>query len=126
MTTFAIYSYLFASATLYAVLLSWLRHIWEPDLTWLEVIIGVALCLLAPYLDQRLHGPLTSEVYEQRVWLAFVVGGAPIVAWQLGQSVRARLQAERRIRGQYGTTRHATDRPAPLADHAGAPPETDD
>jgi hypothetical protein len=42
MTTFALYCYLFAATTLYAVLLAWLKHLWEPDLTWLEVVIGVA------------------------------------------------------------------------------------
>jgi len=126
MTTFAIYSYLFAVTTAYAVLLAWLKHLWEPDLTWLEVIIGVALCLAAPALDQRHNGPLTSEMYEQRVWLAFVVGGLPIVAWSIGKSVRARLQAEQRIRDHYDNTRHATDRPSPLADKSGAAQERDD
>lgn len=115
MTTFAIYTCLFAATTLYAAILASLRHIWEPDLTWLEVVIGTALCLAAPYADQRLNGPLTSEVYETRVWLAFVIGGLPIVVWQLGQSVRARLRVERRIRGSYGDTRDATERADALA-----------
>ncbi len=113
MTTFTIYCALFATTTLYAVLLAWLRHIWEPDLTWLEVVIGVTFCLLAPYADQRLNGPLTSELYEGRVWLAFIVGGFPIVTWQIGQSVSARLQAEQRIRGDGGSTAEST---AALAD----------
>jgi len=108
MTTFELYAALLLACTLYAALLAWLKHLWEPDLTWLEVIIGTALCLLAPYADQRLNGPLTSEIYEQRVWLAFVVGGFPIVVWQLGKSIRARLQAEREIREFRGNT---SDRP---------------
>jgi len=126
MTTFAIYTYLFAAATLYAALLAFLRHVWEPDLTWLEVVIGTALCLSAPYADQRLNGPLTSELYEARVWLAFLIGGLPIIAWQLGQSVRARLRVERRIRGKHVSTRDAADRAEALADHAGAPPREGD
>jgi uncharacterized membrane protein len=97
MTTFAIYCYLFAITTLYAVVLARLKHLWEPDLTWLEVVIGVAICLIAPYVDQRQHGPLTSEVYEQRVWLAFIIGGAPIVVWRVGASVRAWVRIGRRI-----------------------------
>jgi hypothetical protein len=97
MTTFAIYCYLFAAATLYAVVLARLKHLWEPDLTWLEVVIGIVMCLLAPYADQRWHGPLTSEAYEQRVWLAFVVGGIPIVIWRVGASVRAWRRIGRRI-----------------------------
>lgn len=119
MTTFQIYTALFAATTLYAATLAWLRHIWEPDLTWLEVVIGTALCLAAPYADQRLNGPLTSEAYEARVWLAFLIGGLPIVIWQLGQSVRARLRVERRIRGKHVSTRNAPDRAEALADHPG-------
>lgn len=123
MTTVQIYAALFIATTLYAALLAFLRHVWEPDLTWLEVVIGTALCLAAPYADQRLNGPLTSETYEARVWLAFLIGGLPIVAWQLGQSVRARLRVERRIRGNHGSTRNATDRAETLASHAGTPPD---
>ena len=111
MSTFQIYSYLFAAATLYAVLLAHFRRLWEPDLTWLEVVVGTALCLLAPALDQRQNGPLTSELYEQRVWIAVLVGGAPIVAWQLGQSVRARLRVEQLL-GDHGNT---SDHTTPLA-----------
>lgn len=123
MTTFVIYCVLFAATTLYAALLARLRHIWEPDLTWLEVVIGVTLCLLAPYADQRLNGPLMSELYEARVWLAFIVGGLPIVAWQIGQSVRARLQAEQRIRGKRGST---TENTTPLASERRTEPPAGD
>lgn len=123
MTTFQIYGALFCATALYAALLAYLRHIWEPDLTWLEVVIGVALCLLAPYADQRQNGPLTSELYEQRVWQCFLIGGLPIIIWQLGQSVRARLRVERRIRGPRGNT---TDHTAALAGERGAQPQADD
>ena len=126
MTTFQIYSALFLAAALYAALLASLRHVWEPDLTWLEVVIGVALCLAAPYADRQQNGPYTSEVYEQRVWLAFVVGGLPIVAWQLGQSVRARLRVERRIRGKHGNTRDATEGADALAADAEQAPHPRD
>lgn len=127
MTTFAIYAYLFAASTVYAVLLALFRHLWEPDLTWLEVVVGTLLCLIAPYADQRLNGPLTSELYEQRVWLAFVVGGLPVVIWQLGQSVIAWRRIRRRIRGDHGVnTRDSTNQAAPLADNSGAAPEADD
>lgn len=97
MTTLQIYAALFLATSLYAVVLARLKHLWEPDLTWLEVVIGVAMCLLAPYADQRLHGPLISELYEQRVWLAFLVGGTPIVIWRVGSSIRAWVRIGRRI-----------------------------
>jgi hypothetical protein len=127
LTTFQIYAALFAATTVYAALLAFLRHVWEPDLTWLEVVIGTALCLAAPYADQRLNGPLTSEIYEARVWLAFLIGGAPVVIWQLGQSVSAWRRIRRRIRGDHVViTRHPTDPAETLADHPGTPPETGD
>jgi hypothetical protein len=123
MTTFAIYAYLLAATTLYAVLLANLKHWWEPDLTWLEVVVGVFICLLAPYADQRTHGPLTSEVYEQRVWLAFVIGGLPIVVWRVGASIRAWGRIARRIGKNDGDT---TDRAAALAAERRAEPPHDD
>src|SRR5260221_5838474 len=97
MTTFAIYAALFVTTSLYAALLAWLKHLWEPDLAWLEVVIGVAIVLAAPALDQRNNGPLTSEIYEQRVWLAFLIGGIPIVIWRVGASVRAWGRISQRI-----------------------------
>ena len=123
MSTLAIYGYLFIAAALYAVLLAKFRKLWEPDLTWLEVVAGTALCLLAPYLDQRYNGPLTSELYEQRVWMAFLIGGLPIVAWQLGQVVRAKLHVEREIRGSSGDT---TEGAAQMADARGEHPNARD
>ena len=127
MTTFQIYVVLLTTTTVYAVLLAVLRHLWEPDLTWLEVVIGTALCLAAPYADQRLNGPLTSELYEQRVWAAFLIGGAPVVIWQLAQSVNAWRRIRRRIRGDHGVnTRYTTDSAETLADHPGPASEADD
>lgn len=125
MTTTHIYAALFAATTLYAVLLATLKHWWEPDLTWLEVVVGVIICLLAPYADQRLHGPLTSEVYEQRVWLAFLVGGLPIVIWRVSASVRAWRQISARIfpKDDHGDT---TDRATSVAAERGERTEADD
>jgi hypothetical protein len=123
MTTFSIYSYLFVVTALYAVLLARFRHLWEPHLTWLEVVIGTVLVLMAPYLDARSNGPLTWELYEARVWQAFLVGGAPIIIWQLGRSVNAWRRVERRIRGRDGNT---ADRTAPLAAERGPRAPRDD
>jgi len=89
MRTFDIYLLLLATTTIYAALLAWKKHLWEPDFTWLEVVIGVTFCLAAPYADQRYNGPLTSELYEWRVWQAFLVGGAPIIIWSIIRTVRA-------------------------------------
>ena len=127
MTTLQIYIALLTATTVYAVLLAVLRHLWEPDLTWLEVVVGTALCLAAPYADRQLNGPLTSELYEQRVWAAFLIGGAPIIIWQLAQSVNAWRRIRRRIRGDHGVnTRYTPDPAEALADHTGSTPEADD
>lgn len=125
MTTIQIYVVLFVATSIYAALLAWLKHLWEPDLTWLEVVIGVAICLMAPALDQRWHGPLTSEVYELRVWQAFIVGGLPIVIWRVGASVRAWLRISRRI---FPKDDHAntTDRATSVAAERRGQSETDD
>lgn len=125
MTTFAIYTYLFAATTLYAALLAWLKHLWEPDMTWLEVVIGVAICLAAPALDQRWNGPLSSELYELRVWQCFLIGGIPIVIWRVSASVSAWVRIGRRIfpKDHDGNT---TDQTTTLADQRRSHPETDD
>jgi len=123
-STFAIYAYLLAATTLYALLLAYSKHLWEPDLTWLEVIVGVAICLAAPYLDLRANGPQTSELYEQRVWLAFLIGGLPIVVWRVGASIRAwsRIGRHTFLRTYGDTTDHATS----VASERRAEPEADD
>ncbi len=126
MTAFQIYTALFVTTSLYALLLAWLKHLWEPDLTWLEVVVGVAICLTAPYVDQRHNGPLTSELYEQRVWLAFIVGGLPIVIWRVGASVRAWLRISRRIFPRERANGNTTDRATSVATECGAKSEAND
>jgi len=97
MRTFDVYLILFIVTSLYALLLSQLRHHWEPDFTWLEVVIGVALCLTAPYADHVLNGPYTAELYQWRVWQSFLVGGLPIVIWSIARTVRAWQRISKRI-----------------------------
>jgi hypothetical protein len=89
MRTFDIYLILFLVNIGYAAILEWFKHLWEPELTALEVVIGVALCLAAPFADRLLNGPYTAEIYEGRVWVAFVVGSFPIIVWWVGRNVRA-------------------------------------
>lgn len=122
-TTFALYCFLFAAATLYALILSRFPML-DPDLTFVEVIIGTALCLLAATLDRRWNGPLSSEAYEWRVWEAFIVGGTPIVLWQIGKSIRAWHAYLRRILTSIYD--NATAHPKALAEKRRAEPEADD
>lgn len=122
MTTITIYVGLFLTTCAYAALLAKYRHLWEPHLTWLEVVIGTALCLLAPYLAAR-TAVLTWAEYEALVWAAFAVGGAPILIWQLAQSIRAWRRIERRIRSRHD---NQADRTAALAAERRQSTETDD
>jgi hypothetical protein len=123
MTTLTIYCFLPVVTALYALLLSRLPKR-DPDFTWATVIVGVGICLLAPALDQRNNGPLTSELYEWRVWQAFLLGGAPIVIWRVSATVRAYHRLLKRIISRiYGNT---TDQAAPLADQRRGNQETDD
>lgn len=124
--TIAIYTGLFLTAAAYAFALAKLRHLWEPHLTWLEVVAGTALCLLAPYLAARQDSALTWAEYEALVWAAFAVGGAPILIWQLTQSIKAWRTIERRIRSRNGNTRHPPDQGATLAEKRRMGAEDDD
>lgn len=54
----------------------------EPNWTWLEVVAGDGLCILAAAIRARLGHP-DRATYERSVVLSFVIGGTPIVAWQL-------------------------------------------
>lgn len=123
MTTFQTYCALFVATTLYAALLSRFPKL-DPDWTVVEVIVGVWLCLLAAYLDRLWNGPYTSEMYETRIWLAFKVGGAPIIAWQFYKLIRAwRLWLQRILLRIYGDT--AEDATSVAAER-GTEPEADD
>lgn len=113
------YLLLVLGTTLYAILLERFKHLWEPDLTWLEVAIGTALCLLVPFGLAR-SAPADWATYELRTWSAFVVGGLPIVAWQLFRMIRSRLQtmqeAHRLLAEEH--QRHA-NAPAAVAEQRG-------
>jgi heme exporter protein D len=110
MRTFDIYLILFLVNIGYAAILEWFKHLWEPELTALEVVIGVALCLAAPFADRLLNGPYTAEVYEGRVWLAFVVGGLPVIIWWIGRNVRAWRRILERIYGKSSAAALASER----------------
>jgi hypothetical protein len=54
----------------------------EPNWTWAEVVVGDGLCLLAAGIRARL-GNKDRATYERSSILSFVIGGAPIILWQL-------------------------------------------
>ncbi|HEU4326460.1 MAG TPA: hypothetical protein VFS21_25185 [Roseiflexaceae bacterium] len=87
-----------ATAT-YAAILDRLEAKIKPDGTWVEVVIGTTMCLVAA--DIRAHlGPDRRDEVIRAVHLAFQVGGAPVIIWQVARAI-ARWRRTRRILGQH-------------------------
>lgn len=97
--TIALYILLAALSTLYAVVLELYakKKRWEPDYTWVEVVLGVVLCLAVPFVLARTVGGDWQD-YEFHTWLAFAVGGTPIVIWQLWRAERNKRQTQDAIK----------------------------
>lgn len=102
-----IFALLFLGTTIYAIVLDHAkRRRWEPDWTWLEVTIGSALCLAAGTAATCAVLGADGLIIAGLFWLAFVVGGLPIVIWQLSRmngryrdaAAEARRLLERRER----------------------------
>ena len=77
------------ATTAYAVWLWAHRRAPRPEGTWAKVVFGDALVLAAAALRHR----LTGGSYEHAVWWCFVVGGAPIIAGELLQTIERKLEA---------------------------------
>jgi hypothetical protein len=89
------YVALLCVTTIYALILfAWLKRRYEPDLTWLEVVIGVLLCMAVPVWLARQGRTYTWQEYEARVFIAFIVGGFPIIA---GATLHSRHAADAAI-----------------------------
>lgn len=69
----------------------------KPDHEWLEVAVGVGLTLVPVAMEahaieqQNKTGvPQTSvnwKTYEGAIWRSFMASGAPIIFWQIGESI---------------------------------------
>lgn len=96
---FLIYGLLALATSAYAIVLERVKPFIEPDLNWLEVAIGFAICMASPMAIARVVPGMTWEIYESRVWIAFIVGGFPIVIWQFYRGRRVatdtRIEAQR-------------------------------
>ena len=97
-----IYLGLIGTTALYAAVLERTRRHWDSDLTWLVVVLGVALCLVPAFLIARLYGLLTWREYEVYVWWGFGLGAIPIVIWQLLRSTQAWRAVERHLGSEDG------------------------
>jgi len=104
-----VYPALFLTSTLYAVVLDANQRYAppdqkiEPDGTWKEVVIGDALCLIAATIRAYL-GPNERWPVLRATGLAFIVGGAPIIAWQL-------WRARERVAHARDTLQHILEQP---------------
>lgn len=94
---FLVYGLLALATSIYAAILERMKSFIEPDLTWLEVAIGISICMAAPMALARI-APGDWTLYEARSWIAFVVGGLPIVVWQFYRN--RRVAADTRIEAQ--------------------------
>lgn len=88
----------------YAGALGWLERKFpdiKPDYIWAEVVGGVLVSLVPVAMQARQYPetlpddpppPLHWQTYEGSVWAAFIAAGAPIVLWQLGESLLRRVE----------------------------------
>lgn len=118
-----VYPALFLTTTLYAVALELNKRYAppskkiEPKYTWAEVVVGDLICLGAGAIRAWL-GPNDRTHTLRSTGLAFIVGGTPIITWQLWRE-RRRQRVERDTLQHYDVEHNdATSErpPAPLAD----------
>ena len=67
----------------------------EPDWTWVEVMVGTAICLAAARLRTRAGGGGDWRTHERSVVRAFVLGGLPIIAGEVSQTLRRWAERDR-------------------------------
>lgn len=84
-----IHAALFVACALYAAILERYKRHLEPNYTWLEVAIGNGLVLGAGLWRATRHADWSGVDAVLAVMLAFVVGGAPVILWQIWRSQRS-------------------------------------
>ncbi len=89
-----VYPLLAVATALYAAFLDKLKPLIEPNWTWAEVVAGCWMCITAARIRARL-GPDTREGAERAIRRSFVVGGIPIIVWQLLRMLIREMRARR-------------------------------
>lgn len=84
-----IYSAELAITAAYAALLQRLGRRYEPDWTWLTVLIGVVISAAPAMALARRDHPSWRD-YERRTIAGFVTSGLIIIGWQLWQFAERR------------------------------------
>lgn len=73
---------------------------YEPDKTWLEVVVGCTACLAYASLYSR----ATGHNHERAVWRGFALGGTPVIVGEVAQW-RKRLDERKRYEARRNGTR---------------------
>jgi hypothetical protein len=73
---------------LYAWFLERYKDRFEPNWTWVWVVLGVVGCVSAARAETAQQPGATWEDYERNLVRSFSVSGAVIIAWQLWRSWR--------------------------------------
>lgn len=74
------------TTSIYALILDRTRAIWKPGLTWLTVVIGVAVCL--GFARAATPDAGTVAEHDRNLRTAFIVGGLPVILWRIVRSKR--------------------------------------
>lgn len=90
----------FAASSGYAALLALLERKYptiKPDHTWAEVAGGVMIALVPVAVAARRSlqtngNGISWQAYEGAIWRSFIAAGAPIILWQLGESVMRHVE----------------------------------
>ncbi len=73
----------------------------KPDHEWLEVAVGVGLTLVpvaieAQAIEREIKHESSEHVswktYEHAIWRSFLAAGAPIILWQMGETIVRKLE----------------------------------
>lgn len=88
-----------ATTTVYAIFLQRFKRWLEPDWTWFEVVVGDAIILGGALIMRKLRPDMSAKEYERQTWLAFIVGGIPIIFWQVWQRLADSRAALDELRG---------------------------
>lgn len=73
----------------------------KPDHEWLEVAVGVGLTLVPVAIEAQAiereakhesSGHVSWKTYEHAIWRSFLASGAPIILWQIGETIVRKLE----------------------------------
>lgn len=93
MKPFVIDAVQFAACAGYAALLETNKHRLTSQHTWMQVVVGNSICLAFAGFRLRQRFGWTSDQAERQYWRSYIVGGLPVIAWQLWSHRQDQLKA---------------------------------